>query len=176
MLSRIKNYIDTHDDKIRIYPQLINEDTEDKVYFLVFECSIRVLDPEPIIDDAIEEILCDYDYSEFVDCNLDNPWIRVAITNFDIVKSLQKPVTDYADCYLHQGRLKVWFISGGYDFLNPWKSMEGEAFDIVQKTDYGCIQTVERNLDNPWDRVCFSDINDLDEYSILGNAWYGQIQ
>ncbi len=173
--SRIKNYIDTHDKGIRIYAQLINEDTEDKVYILVFECSMTVMDPEPIIDDAIEDILCDYDYLEFVDCNLDNPWIRVAITNFDIVKSLQTHKNAFVDCFLHKGRLKVWFISGGYDFRNPWESMESEAYTIVQETDYGCIQTVERNLDNPWDRVCFSGINDLDEFSNLGNAWYGQI-
>ena len=161
--SRSRSYSSKHDVNIRI--KEIGEAGSQPIIVLLFYGFFTESDPKESMDSAVETIMGAENYSEFTERYLDNPWMRVVITNFDKLRDDNHYVESnhFSDCIAKKYRLylntsNLYYISGGYDAPNPWNHMLCIVADYIKE---GHNDFIETSLDNPWEHIVITNFNDL---------------
>ena len=121
-------------------------------------------DPKEAMDNAVETIMKTENYADFTERYLDNPWMRIVITNFDKMCEDDKYVDSfkYQDCVVNKYKLAsvsdLFYIHGGYNDSDPWNYMMFVVGECIKEGHNDCIET---SLDNPWERIVITNFNDL---------------
>lgn len=122
-------------------------------------------DPKESMDSAVETVMKTENYAEFTERYLDNPWMRVVITNFDKLRDDNHYVESihFDECIANKYSLylntsNLYYISGGFDSPHPWDYM---FYVIAEHIKEGHNDFIETSLDNPWEHIVITNFNDL---------------
>lgn len=161
--GRIRSYTSEHKD-VSIRIKDIGGTSTHPIICLIFFGFFEVDDPKEAMNDAVETIMRTENYADFTERYLDNPWMRVVITNFDKMCEDDKHLDSfhYRDCIVNRYKLSslsdLFYIYGGYDNSDPWNYMFLVVSECIKEGHNDCIET---SLDNPWERIVITNFNDL---------------
>ena len=139
--------------------------------FYIFRGFLSESDPREDMNKAIESIVGDVYYADFIEHFLDNPWCRVVITNPDLLRSnSSEDKTHNYSVFTKDvtSLVRIFILFGGDNLLSPWDDMTSIVADKYGNQLHQ--EFIESSLENPWDRVIIMGINDIPDEN-----WHGTI-
>lgn len=121
-------------------------------------------EPKKFMDDIVESYIKSIgspEYSQFIDEFLDDPWIRVIITNITNLQGWENESDDVWSRHIEINRqAQIKLLYGGFNSANPKSFMDNAVSCEVKHNSYN--EFIEDTLDNPWLRIIIYGFNEIE--------------
>lgn len=145
----------------------------DRVAFI--SCDLKANNPKGTLDFAVNKYVLNEVFNQFIEIDLDNPWLRLIIKDINELNFVNKNFEQFNDVEVFEQELinkngnkngRIAILRGGLKSEKPIGYMNEVVRFFVGPNLSN--QFIEIYLDNPWVRVIIFDINKI-EYKIFKN-------
>jgi hypothetical protein len=141
----------------------------------ILKCDEGSPNPKGVLEYAVNKYVVNEGFNEFVQIELDNPWMRLIIRDINELNYQQNQLLNYDDVEIFNQTLidrneaetgRVSILRGGLNSEKPIAYMAAAVREYAGDDNY--LHFVEIYLDNPWVRVLIFNIDQL-QYEPFNN-------